>query len=852
MARLGKCAQVLVVIATALVGTAQATPDAPAASGELDASFAGYGTGGRVLGQAFPGTIIRDSIALPEASFPGSPGAGGAASAERLIAAGSDGADFVVARYLADGALDPGFGVGGVMRVDFLNQPDFATAVALAPGGKLLVAGYTGGSGPFSQTDFAIARLMPDGSLDTSFDGDGRVTIDFHGGRDAAYWVMPAYTANGTSVLAGGSAQETPTTPCAPVCNHNIALVRLNDNGSPDNVFDGDGKVEVDLGASEESAAAFQQAFYPGKVYVVGTRTSATSEFVIALLGPYGLLDAGFGGDGVVTGPTPSVLVDVIPAGASDLVALGLAGDDLALVRVDAAGNLVSSFGTAGVQVQDLGGVDGAGALLALADGSLLAAGSSDARLALAKFTDMGQLMPGGLAVTELAAAGAETASAYSLQRLHDVRLWTLGSLQAGGTTRPVLTRHFDDLSADAGGRQVTGFGRSGADPLSNSPDRAYEAAFQPDGKLLVVGDTFLAGMSQTAGAVTRYQVDGTLDQGFGLGGGLILTRTQQLLDVRVQPDTRIAVVGTGFDVARMNPDGSPDLSFSGDGWTTAGFAGAFSSALALQPDGKLLAAGFHTDSNDLLTIAVARFAADGALDLEFGVGGRLRTDLGLNAAAMDVAVQPDGKIVVAGATWESQSDLVSHDFALVRFNPNGSLDTSFNGNGKLTTDFGAYEHGGAVVIQPDGKIVVAGLSIPAGMVLARYNPDGSLDNSFDRDGKLTIPSAGQEFLADLALDGSRLVSVACGPSAQSGWVLRLTAAGELDESFNGTGRARFQFGSGDCPSAVAVSLERIAAAGYAAAELGGSGDFAVALYERGAVLPDAHRRYLPLALRQP
>jgi len=101
---------------------------APDTAGDLDPTFGGYGTDGRVIGDVFPGTTIRNAIILPD---------------DRVVAVGSDGADFVIARYFADGQIDSSFGVGGVTRVDFSGKIDFANAVTLAPAGKLLVAGTT-------------------------------------------------------------------------------------------------------------------------------------------------------------------------------------------------------------------------------------------------------------------------------------------------------------------------------------------------------------------------------------------------------------------------------------------------------------------------------------------------------------------------------------------------------------------------------------------------------------------------------------------------------------------------------------------------------------------------------------
>ena len=806
---------------------------APDTAGELDPTFGGYGMGGRVVGDLFPGTTIHAAILLPN---------------DRAIAVGTDGVDFIIARYFADGQIDSSFGVNGITHIDFSGKIDFANAVALTPAGKLLIVGTTRDSNPLSQTDFAIARLNPDGSPDNTFGIDGKVTVDFHGRQDVARWVIP-YQASVGTILVGGSA-EANTGMCFPACDTNIALVRLNDDGSLYTSFGTGGKMELDLGASETSAAAIQQPYYPGNVDLVGSRTASTSEYVIAQIGGLGGLDHTFGSNGVVTSTTPLTLVNVTQVytnGNYDLIAVGTTGNDIALLRVDHTGNLVSSFGTGGIEVQDFGGVDTASALSQLPDGTLLVAGNSDTRLALARFTDRGQLISGGPVFTDLNDLGATSVRAFGLQYMHDVRLWTIGGLQAGATTRLVMTRHFTDLSADAGGRQTTDFSDPQTDPTAFSNEQAHEAAFQPDGKLLVVGQTLL--WPSYAGAIARYNLNGALDPTFGMGGRLVITTTTGLIGVQVQADNKIAIADDNFDVIRLNPDGSPDLGFGGSGWATANFAGAHSGALVLQNDGKLVMTGEYADVSQLYTIALARFNTNGTLDPGFSVGGKLVTGIGLNAVGLDVAVQPDGKLLVAGVTYANETDYASHDFALVRYDSDGSLDNSFGNGGKVTTDFGAYEIAFAVIVQPDGKIVVGGASIPGALAFARYNPDGSLDATFGVEGKLSVPSLGQGRVYDLALDGNRIVAAACDPASNTSLVVRLTSAGALDSSFNGSGRAPFEFTGADCPMAVAVSGGRIAAAGYAAFSHDQQ-DFAMALYQRGFV-PIDFRLYLPLVLRR-
>ncbi|HQH86392.1 MAG TPA: tandem-95 repeat protein, partial [Anaerolineaceae bacterium] len=160
--------------------------------------------------------------------------------------------------------------------------------------------------------------------------------------------------------------------------------------------------------------------------------------------------------------------------------------------------------------------------------------------------------------------------------------------------------------------------------------------------------------------------------------------------------------------------------------------------AVAVQADGKIVAAGY-TENGSTYDFALARYNSDGSLDTTFSGDGLLTTDFGSDSDyACAVALQADGKIVAAGSADNGSNT----DFALARYNPDGSLDITFSGDGKLTNDFGSgYDHAQAVAVQADGKIVAAGYASNGSnddFALARYNPDGSLDTTFSGDGLLT------------------------------------------------------------------------------------------------------------------
>jgi uncharacterized delta-60 repeat protein len=279
--------------------------------------------------------------------------------------------------------------------------------------------------------------------------------------------------------------------------------------------------------------------------------------------------------------------------------------------------------------------------------------------------------------------------------------------------------------------------------------DEARALALQPDGKILVAGDAYVGPgpSSEIDFALARYNSDGTLDTTFGGGTGKVTTDFSALdhaHDLVIQPDGRIVIVGQAspggivFAVARYQPDGTLDATFgAGTGKVTTDVTGGgfdVAYAVALQSDGKILAAGDVQAPGPGTSeeLAVVRYNADGTLDAGFGSGGKVRTDVTPESdQAHGIVVQPDGKILIAGFAFR--------DFVVARYLSDGSPDPTFGGgSGRVTTDFGAAFLGDRawdIALRPDGKILAAGNGAgPGGEIdfaLARYNSDGSPDPTF-------------------------------------------------------------------------------------------------------------------------
>jgi uncharacterized delta-60 repeat protein len=189
--------------------------------------------------------------------------------------------------------------------------------------------------------------------------------------------------------------------------------------------------------------------------------------------------------------------------------------------------------------------------------------------------------------------------------------------------------------------------------------------------------------------------------------------------------------------LSRYNADGSLDKSFGrhGEVLSSIGAGAADAFGVAVQGDGKIVAAGRASTSS--VDFAVVRYTSSGSLDKTFGSSGSVLTAFaGYADQALSVAIQSDGKIVAAGETNPGSG---YDDFALARYTTSGSLDTSFGSGGKVTTDFaGGYDRVYAVAIQSDGKVLAAGRGGANDFGLARYNTDGSLDTAFGSGGKVT------------------------------------------------------------------------------------------------------------------
>ena len=396
------------------------------------------------------------------------------------------------------------------------------------------------------------------------------------------------------------------------------------------------------------------------------------------------------------------------------------------------------------------------------------------------------------------------------------------------------------DPTFSTDGRQTTNFG--------GNSEAANAVAVRPDGKVVVAGTANDGPTNASSTVLARYNADGTLDSSFS-GDGKLPTDTANSSDGRaamaLQPDGKVVVAGyspgtagSDFAVDRYDAGGTLDDSFSDDGTQQTDFSGDGSevgSAVAVQPDGKIVVAGsFLSEGTAGYDFALARYNADGTLDSSFSGDGKQTTDFaGLDDFALDggIALGPNGTIVVLG----SAEDAMGNHRALARYTANGALDSSFSADGRQM--IGASIS--AVAVQADGKIVGTG-----GEEIVRFNAGGALDSSFSGDGRQTIDFGdGFDTAGAVALRSDGRIVIAGnsvhnpGASAVGDFGLaRYTAAGALDPSFSGDGRETTDFSGSRRDAGRAVALEangRIVVAGATGTEL--DDDLAIARYTGGS-----------------
>jgi uncharacterized delta-60 repeat protein len=350
------------------------------------------------------------------------------------------------------------------------------------------------------------------------------------------------------------------------------------------------------------------------------------------------------------------------------------------------------------------------------------------------------------------------------------------------------------DPSFGSGGRVLTLFPLGGL-----APEGALAVATQADGKVVAAGGGGFA--------LARYTVRGRLDPSFGRNGRLLTDFSSVpgggplgiAASVAVTAEGKIVAAGWtvrrdlasgGAALVRYSARGRPDTSFGEGGKVVLSSYGGLT-AVAAEPDGKIVALGWIGQPMGLPTVVVLRFTSGGELDPSFGQGGQVRVD-SLADVSSSFLLQPDRKIVVAG----NLGFRAGGRAVLVRYTGDGTLDPSFGTGGEVVASDGP-ENLSALALEPDGKLVAAGVipsspSVggPGTFIVVRYTQNGSLDPSFGQGG--TMLKAFPLNTAAVQADGK---IVTAGNNEGDFVLARYTSSGSLDPRFGSGGRVVTAFG---------------------------------------------------------
>lgn len=800
------CSLVILALFSLLPG-----PTVHAEPGDLDPSFAGFGSDGIVVKTEATARAVA-MVLQPDG---------------KLVTAGTDGRRLLIARYLPNGTLDPSFYGDGIARFGHPEHAVWASDIAIQADGQFVVAGRI----LDGRDDFMLARFGPTDGLDPSFGEGGFVATDFDGAQDVGEALV--IQSDGKIVAAGWAYVGG---------DHDMAVARYLPDGSLDPAFSDDGRVTVGFGNSEYAKDIAIQA--DGKLVVVGSYEAfEVADFAVMRLNVDGSLDGGFGSGGKVRtgfGAYEGANAVVIQPDGKIVVA-GDNVDDATVARYTANGTLDGSFdGDGKVSIGSLSG--GINDVALRPDGRIVLVGtheSPDGDYKLAVYS----LNPDSSLDTTFDADGRIFVEVGAHDEAAAVALLSDGRLVAAGWSgdQQMLVRLWPDGSFDSGGRQALGVDEPGFPP--GSIESTYGMAIQADGRIVVAGEVANAERTESDALLARFMQDGTPDTTFGNNGRLLfgLGVFNGARAVAIQTDGKIVTAGyfrsgttVNFMVARFNADGSVDNTFALFGQNLMDFLGGddWGWALAIAPDGKIVVAG-EAYNGARTVFGVARFNTDGSPDTTFDIDAKqlIEHTAGLVHWATSVVVQPDRKIVMAGQ--------VGSDFALLRLREDGGVDGTFGSGGWTITDMGGADRISALLLPASGMFLAAGTRSLSGsndFAVAQYSPNGILATCAAPpcgtwpEGKAFVDWGASDTAAALDWRGDGTILVAGCAEGMFAWAQLRSARMTGNPVVTGRGMADFP-GSGECAAGARFAgVDRLILAG--SQEFGGDRNIALARFE--------------------
>ncbi|MEO5889403.1 MAG: hypothetical protein ABIQ31_04080 [Ferruginibacter sp.] len=620
------------------------------------------------------------------------------------------------------------------------------------------------------------------------------------------------------------------------LCSINFTYAQ---SGMLDPSFGINGVIKGDLGSPLKVNSSARQALLrpDGSMYVLLDATFVTKRLA------NGSIDSSYG----IGGYSRFVAIDngyaalqaddkIVIAGSKVNGSIGFN-----VTRLNVNGTADTAFGVNGMQITEFDGSSFARSVVIQGDGKIVVAGSINERFGVVRYNANGSVdstfNSNGQQVTDF--------GTYS-QVANSVAIQTDGKIVAGGVIYTDFGASFGitrynkdgspDLTFDQDGRQVTDF--PGAAATGNS------LAIQNDGKILLAGY-----LSDESGnnyfVVTRYNTNGSLDQTFNKNGIQTISLNSDLQhanSMALQTNGKIIITGyalngasNDFVVVCLNADGSLDNTFTNKGILMTDFNAAddIAGAVAIRNDNKIVVAGYSVLDNDY-SFSLARYNANGTPDTSFNQDGKLSDDSKHDYTVFNCnAIDADEKVIVVGRTWNGSD----YDFAVARYNNKGILDSTFSNDGKLTTDFGVTDEAISVAIQADKKIIVAGNTDNSKFAVARYNFNGTPDLNFGNGGKLILALGIADVCQSVVVQADGKILVAgysyTDPNYDSAFyaILRLNSNGTLDNTFSNDGKqiTDFEFSPSFAASMAIQNDGRIVVAGRS--YINGQNNFSVARY---------------------
>ena len=442
------------------------------------------------------------------------------------------------------------------------------------------------------------------------------------------------------------------------------------------------------------------------------------------------------------------------------------------IVRYNTDGTMDNTFGTNGIVNTNIGDIAFANSIALQSDEKIIVAGTAlingENKFAVVRYNTNGAVDnsfgDNGIVLTPIGTSGA-TLTSTKIQQ--DGKILAAGHYYNGSNEDFVLMRYTSDGTLD------DSFGTNGivTTQVGASSDYAYSMAIQNDGKIILAGSGF---QTNDDYALVRYNNDGTIDNTFGINGK-VFTQVGAANDVAktvlLQDDGKIIAAGYSynganydFSIARYDTSGFLDEPFGtiGRTITNVGIGNDYAYSAAIKSDGKIVLAGYSYNNNDN-DFAIIQYKPDGIIDSSFGTNGIVTTPVGTaNDYAYAVAIQSNGNILAAGYSEASMihnstgkflapkkpSAGIEHNFTLVSYNPDGTLDETFANSGIALSQVGeSYTSLSSAAIQSSGKIIVVGsFTSPNSLGIARFNSDGTIDNTFLDNGSKSYSPATSTF----------------------------------------------------------------------------------------------------------